>query len=704
MAVQSGTRYTLQTAASDFDVISFDLQERLSHPFVLTLVLSSSDDRPDFGRLIDENATFTLWSDNEAMRHVNGIITGFRQKASGFRRTHYEMIIQPAYVRADLSSNCRAYQQQTIVDVIKGLLDKTGINNAEWRLNDNHNPREYCVQYRETDQGFIERLAAEEGISYHFEHNDKDHTLVFSDQAKQAKNIGTVLYNGQSGGDRSEPCIWSLDVEESLATAQHVMRDYTFTHPRYDLEHQHQGQNIEHQQGHYQKFDYPGRYKEDSQGAPFNQYRLEFERSDSHLARAEGDDMRPLPGHVLTLTEHPRSDLNQDWLVVGVSHSGVQPQSQGEEAASAEGGSRYSNTLHLIPHQQPWRPEPQEKPRVDGPQIAHIVGPKDEEIYCDEFGRVKVQFPWDRYGQMDEHSSCWIRVSQNWAGGAWGHMAIPRIGHEVIVDFLEGDPDQPIVTGRTYHANNPPPYALPENKTRMTIKSQTHKGEGFNELRFEDEAEQEEIFMHAQKDQNNVVNNDETTRVGHDRSEEVTNDEIINIGRDRKETVGNDETLEIGQDQKDTIGRDRYLMVNRSHHTDITKDFIEHVGNHRQEYTYANHDEDVGGNYDHYVKGKYNRQVGQTTSEKTTRFNINGSSEVNHVGPGGNIIIDGGGITVNASQIQFLAGGISITTGGGGGASKLDGIANQGKALNELCGMLPDGTCSKSVCPCGRNG
>ncbi len=158
----------------------------------------------------------------------------------------------------------------------------------------------------------------------------------------------------------------------------------------------------------------------------------------------------------------------------------------------------------------------------------------------------------------------------------------------------------------------------------------------------------------------------------------------------------------IGQDQKDTIGRDRYLLVNRSHHTDITKDFIEHVGNHRQEYTYANHDEDVGGNYDHYVKGKYNRTVGQTTSEKTTRFNINASSEVNHVGPGGNIIIDGGGITVNASQIQFLAGAISITTGGGGGASKLNGTANQGKALNELCGMLPDGTCEKPYAPAGE--
>ena len=685
MAVQSGTRYTLQTAASHFDVISFDLEERLSHPFVLTLVLSSSEDRPDFGRLIDENATFTLWADNEAMRHVNGIITHFRQKASGFRRTHYEMIIQPAYVRTDLSSNCRAYQQQTIVDIIKGLLDKTHISNSEWRLSDGHNPREYCVQYRETDQGFIERLAAEEGIGYHFEHTDKDHALVFSDQAKQAKNIGTVLYNGQSGGDRTEPCIWSLDVEETLATAQHVMRDYTFTHPRYDLEHQYQGQNIEHQQGSYQKFDYPGRYKEDSQGAPFNQYRLEFERRDSHLATAEGDDMRPLPGHVLTLSEHPRDDMNQDWLIVAVTHTGVQPQSQGEEAASGAGGSRYSNTLHLIPHQQPWRPEPKHKPRVDGPQIAHIVGPEDEEIYCDEFGRVKVQFPWDRCGQMDEHSSCWIRVSQNWAGGAWGHMAIPRIGHEVIVDFLEGDPDQPIVTGRTYHANNPPPYGLPENKTRMTIKSQTHKGEGYNELRFEDEAEQEEIFMHAQKDQNNVVNNDETTKVGHDRTENIGNDETVRIEHDRMETVGNDETINIGQDQRETIKRDNDIHIVRNRQTIIDKDLIEKVGNHRKESTFANHDETVEGNHTHKVKGRYDVRAVEHIEANTTTHIISGSEKVVLKGPGGEISLDAGGITFKASAVTFNAGAMSMGMGSNSQVAALMDRANNGKPLCIPC-------------------
>ena len=245
MAAQSANRFTLNTPATEFDVISFELNEHLSQAFKLKLVLSSADERPDFGRLIDETATFTLWQDDVAIRHVNGIITRLRQKATGFRRTHYEMIIRPAYVRTDLSSNCRIYQQQSIIDIIRSLLEKSGITH-EWRLADTHQTREYCVQYRETDQAFIERLAAEEGISYHFEHTADNHTLVFSDQARQAKPIGAVLFNGQSGADRTEPCLWHLGVEENVATAEHVMRDYTFTHPRYDLEHQYQGQDLEH--------------------------------------------------------------------------------------------------------------------------------------------------------------------------------------------------------------------------------------------------------------------------------------------------------------------------------------------------------------------------------------------------------------------------------------------------------------------------
>ncbi|WP_162541437.1 type VI secretion system tip protein TssI/VgrG, partial [Aggregatibacter aphrophilus] len=200
------------------------------------------------------------------------------------------------------------------------------------------------------------------------------------------------------------------------------------------------------------------------------------------------------------------------WLIVSIEHRGYQHGILEEEAGAL--GNHYENHLKLIPHTTQWRPLPQPKPKVDGPQMAHVVGPEGEEIYCDEWGRVKIRFPWDRVGSHDEHSSCWVRVSQGWAGAQYGSQMLPRIGQEVIVNFLEGDPDQPIITGRTYHSTTEPPYPLPKHKTRMTIKSKTHKGNGFNELRFEDEKGQEEIFLHAEKDHNHIVNHDETSRIG----------------------------------------------------------------------------------------------------------------------------------------------------------------------------------------------
>ncbi|MDU2300455.1 MAG: type VI secretion system tip protein TssI/VgrG, partial [Haemophilus parainfluenzae] len=218
----------------------------------------------------------------------------------------------------------------------------------------------------------------------------------------------------------------------------------------------------------YEKYDYPGRYKKDEQGNPFSLYRLESELALSETANAAGDDMRVVPGYGFTLEGHANSAFNQDWLVVRVEHSGKQTGSLDEEAG--EEGNRYENTLFLIPHNKPWRSPLKPRPIIRGTQVAHVTGPEGEEIYCDEWGRVKLQFPWDRLGNFDEHSSCWVRVVQGWAGAQYGNMMIPRIGHEVLVKFLNGDPDQPIVVGRTYHSTTEPPYELPKHKTRMTIR------------------------------------------------------------------------------------------------------------------------------------------------------------------------------------------------------------------------------------------
>uniref|UniRef100_UPI003306B284 type VI secretion system tip protein TssI/VgrG n=1 Tax=Photorhabdus viridis TaxID=3163327 RepID=UPI003306B284 len=238
-------------------------------------------------------------------------------------------------------------------------------------------------------------------------------------------------------------------------------------------------------------------------GADFTRYRLEALRNDALTGHGDSNHAAMLPGVLFTLTDHPRDDLNQLWQLVSVSHNGSQPQAL--EQAGGEAGTVMSNQFTFIPAHQHWRPMPARKPVMDGPQIAKVVGPAGEEIFCDSYGRIRLQFLWDRYGQSDDHSSCWIRVTQPWAGQGWGMLAIPRVGQEVVVDFLDGDPDQPIVTGRTYHASNLPPGALPGSKTQMAFRSKTHKGDGYNELRFEDARGSEELALHAQRDMNTVV-------------------------------------------------------------------------------------------------------------------------------------------------------------------------------------------------------
>ena len=261
---------------------------------------------------------------------------------------------------------------------------------------------------------------------------------------------------------------------------------------------------------------------------------MESLRSDAEKATGQSNSPKLWPGTRFTLTGHPQKMLNREWQVVQSILSGNQPQalhgSQGK-------GTTLGNQLEVIPADRTWRPRLQNKPKVDGPQSAIVTGPAGEEIFCDEHGRVRVQFHWDRYNPATEASSCWVRVSQAWAGPGFGNLAIPRIGQEVIVDFLNGDPDQPIIMGRTYHEDNRSPGSLPGTKTQMTIRSKTYKGSGFNELRFEDATDKEEIYLHAQKNMQVVVLNSKDKRVNYDRTVSIGHDESLVVANDRKVTV-----------------------------------------------------------------------------------------------------------------------------------------------------------------------
>ncbi|EMV9186040.1 type VI secretion system tip protein VgrG, partial [Escherichia coli] len=458
-------------------------------------------------------------------------------------------------------------------------------------------------------------------------------------------------------------------------TSQQVQRERYFQHPVFNHETRSSANGLH--QGDYQNYRYPGRYKQVSVGQPASQARLWGLRRDAQVAEVEGDDARLQPGLAFDLTGHPRDDWNRGWRPVRMHHRGIQHTSLEEESANAEQGTHYSYLAELVPDDVEWRPEPAPRPRIDGPQIATVVGPEGEEIYCDEHARVKIQFPWDRLGKNDEHSSCWVRVAQNWAGAGWGHMAIPRVGQEVLVAFESGDSDQPVIIGRTYNAINPPPYELPLHKTRMTIKSKTHQGDGFNELRFEDAQDQEEIYVHAQKDQNIHVNHDETTYVGHDRSENVEHDETIAIGHDRRETVGNDEQVTIGHDRRHQIGQDAFLTIERNHTISVGKDRIQTVGNHRKDQTTANHLIDVGGHVEASVQGHHQLTAGQSIERKTQRYDLQASEKVVVRGPGGTLTIDASGITLEGVLIK-LKGPIQ-QSGGAGNSLSMTGEPLEGK-------------------------
>ena len=673
MPRQSELRFTFEPLKGDpFEVVSFTLNEGLSQPFKLELELASHNAAVDFNRVLDLAGLFTLWRGETPVRYVHGLVSLFTQGDTGFRRTRYTAVVEPTLKRFDLRSNWRIFQGQTAPDIITSVLAEQKLTDVRTEICFEHQPREYCVQAGETDLDFIARLAAEEGLLYTFEHRADGHTLVLTDRVGGLGTIGThtdyaVIYQPMAGGDSMKPALNRFHYTEQVRTAVQVQRDYTFTHPRYNQQHTATGdQDLNNQHKDYERYDYPGRYKRDIAGKPFTKTRLAALRNDAKLAHLEGDDARLQPGLAFDLNEHPREDFNDRWRTIAITHEGKQHTSLQEEAFGSDSGTSYEMKATAIRWTSDWKAPLRNKPCIDGPQIATVVGPPGEEIYCDKWGRVKVQFPWDRSDKNNDHSSCWIRVTQGWAGATWGAMAIPRVGQELVISYLSGDPDQPIATGRTYRETNLPPYELPKHKTRMTIKSRTHKGEGFNELRFEDEQGQEEVYIHAEKDKNEHIKHDNSIFVGNDRKEEVGNDEHVSIGNNQSQAIGQDRSVTVGRDQKAKVERDRW----------------ERVGNDRYDSTTANHRSEVGGHSEHTIKGQHSLTAGQGIQLSTTLYNLHASERIVFQGPGGSITLDAQGIHLNAVAIT-VQGPVTATASGNGQPFSLQLAPELGQACLE---------------------
>jgi type VI secretion system secreted protein VgrG len=544
----------------------FSGQEGTSSTFHYTLELLSEDDAIDPASLLRGPMTVTL-DHQDAERKIHGLVSRFVQSGQHEDLCSYRAEIVPWLWFLNLSWNCRIFQNKTVHEIAQAVFDELGYSDYDFQLSRSYGPREYCVQYRESDFNFVTRLFEEEGIFYYFEHSESAHKLVVTDV-----NSGLQPCPGPSSvrvangtGIPDEDYIAGLELETAVHIGKVTLRDYDFTRPSLSLETSAANGDGE------EVYGYPGGYLELSDGERYAETLLEEHRAAGKVVRGHGNCRLFQSGYRFNLQDHYRADANTEYLLLRVSHHG----DAGDYRSSGAEGANYGNSFEAMPFEIPFRPPRQSvKPRIHGTQTALVVGSSGEEIFTDEYGRVKVQFYWDRQGGKDQNSSCWVRVSHPWAGKSWGGIQIPRIGQEVIVEFLDGDPDRPIITGRVYNAEQPVPYELPANKTQSGIKSRSSMSggaENFNEIRMEDKKGSELFYIHAEKDKQVMVENDRNEEVGHDESIVIKNDQSIRVDGNRNEAVGKDESITISGNQSTTINKNETRSVNENQNISVGK-------------------------------------------------------------------------------------------------------------------------------------
>jgi type VI secretion system secreted protein VgrG len=542
---------------------SFTGTEGISQLFCFQLELLSENKRIKFEEILGQEVSFGVQGteDGESPRYIHGIVTAFAQLPDTSRLSRYRAIVSPKIWVLTQKQNCRIFQNISVPDILKKVL--AGMDTV-WELRGSYQPREYCVQYRETDFSFVSRLMEEEGIFYFFRHVRDSHKLVISDTNTSHHDMpgqSSLTYDEVAGGLREEARVSSWMKTQELGPGRVSLRDYFFETPSTDLSVRQDIKSpvmvgkVSHKlnvggNADFEIYDYPGRYERKNQGDQLAKSAMEQIEMSQLNVQGESNICHLTPGYRFMLTKHPHADGS--YTLTSITHSASEG---GFHSASEIGQNHYANSFRAIPFDVPFRPpRTTEKSHIWGCQTAVVVGSSGEEIYTDKFGRVKVQFHWDREGKRDQSSSCWIRVATHWAGMNWGAIHLPRIGQEVVVDFLEGDPDRPIIVGSVYNAMQTVPYQLPANSTQSGIKSNSSKGGGgYNQIRFEDKKGSEEVLIHAQKDMNTTVEHDETLAVRHDETISISNNRSTDVGKDDTTTIGNNMTLTVNKDRAATV-------------------------------------------------------------------------------------------------------------------------------------------------------
>ena len=612
----------------------FSGDEAVSAPYGYTLDLLSEDPAIAASKVLRTAMYVTIKTlEGSGERLIHGLVRSFTQLGQSEGLTSYRAEIVPWLWFLSLSSDCRIFQNLSVPDIVTQVFKDQGYSNYQLKLVKPHPKRVFCVQYRESHLNFVSRLLEEEGIFYFFEHSNSKHMLTLADDNGAVKPC-PVQSKARMASDvgqwQKEDVVSACECEDGVHTGKVTLRDYDYEHPSLQLESSVAGQHPE------EHYVYPGRYTALDDGDRFARLQLEAEEARQRVVRGAGTCRTFQSGYRFDLKDHYRKDANQTYMLLELRHSGRAGDYRSWESAPFD----YRNDFVAIPYSVPYRPlRITPKPRIWGTQTALVVGKAGEEIWTDKQGRVKVQFYWDRLGKKNENSSCWIRVSQPWAGKGWGSLAVPRIGQEVTVEFLEGDPDFPIITGRVYNAEQTPPYNPGAGGVVSGLKSKTHKWSGYNEMSMDDTTGKEKVTIHGQFDMG--------TRVEHDKTESIGNNETIDIGNDRMETVAGNETLAVAKDRTRTVSQNETVTVSltRTHTVGINEAIT--VGAAQEVSVGATRSLTVGGSQSTSIGKDHTATIGANRQVQV------GKDEKLHVGK--TISIDAG------DQITIKTGEASIT-------------------------------------------
>jgi type VI secretion system secreted protein VgrG len=661
-----------------------------------------------FDQLLGKTVTAHIELRKSGKRHISGqcvrMIQGFRDPRNETFTT-YRMEIVPKFWFLTRQTQSRIFQHMSVPDILKKVLKGLDVS---YELQGTFQPRDFCVQYRETDFNFASRLMEEEGIFYFFKHSDGSHTMVVANNSSSFPDLpgpSALIFEGAMGGNRDEDRVIDWEKVQDLRSGKVTLWDHSFELPHEHLDADKQIQDsvtlgtVSHkmklsENSSLELYDFPGEYAQRFDGVNKGggdqpaeiqkifqdnkrtvAIRMEEEASESVRAEGMSNVRQMTAGHKFTLQRH----FNADGGPYVITELKIETSGAGEFRGGVTGAFRYQNHFVAVPQALPYRPpRTTPKPVVAGSQTAVVVGPSGEEIFTDKYSRVKVQFHWDREGKKNEDSSCWIRVATHWAGKQWGQVHLPRIGQEVVVDFLEGDPDQPIIVGSVYNADMMPPYQLPANKTQSGIKTRSSlKGdtENFNELCFEDKKGEELVYLRAERNLTIAVEADEAHWVGHDRYKNIGHDEEDHIENDWKITVDNNRSAEIKNNDSEKVYGDQTVEIMQNQTTRVLSDQKETVTGNKTDQVVGTHSETIGGTQSVTIAGAKTETVAGTESHTVggARTEATGGAKSESVGGacamtvGGALSMTTGGattITAGGATMVTAGGAITITAGG----------------------------------------